>query len=285
MRRSLYFIAGAALVFASAAIAADAPSFAAAAAKSAEKFTAGQGGQYGIAFMKSAGKALVPAAQACEGSAAAIGSYHDIVFIVSAAGRIDHIIHGQRSGYGDCVTSHLHMPASVAKPPCDSWPIQIRFLHGALRGDEHPAFMVVADGAVAVAPPPPDMPVRAAGDKQIDSLVKAEEPYIAKGRATFAAAKKRFLAGLARGEIFYVRKRLIDPGDKRNEEVFIEVSAIKDGTVAGRIASELTVVRSFRRWHPISFPESDVLDWTILHPNGREEGNYVGKFIDTYKPQ
>ena len=30
--------------------------------------------------------------------------------------------------------------------------------------------------------------------------------------------------------------------------------------------------------------ESDVLDWTISKPDGTEEGNFVGKFLDTYKP-
>jgi hypothetical protein len=272
-------------MFASAAVASDVPSFAAAAAKSAEKFNSGGGGDYGIAFMKSAGNALAPAARSCRDSAAEIGSYHDIVFIVSVSGHIAHTVHGQGSAYGDCISSHLHMPASVAKPPTDSWPIHIRFVHGSLRGDEHPLYMVVADDAVAVAAPPPDKPVRAAGEKQNDELAKAEEPLIAKGRATYPAAKKRFLAGLPREDVFYVRKRLVDPGDGRREEVFVEVNAIKNGSIYGRIASELTVVNSFRRWQSISFTEADVLDWTILHPDGREEGNYVGKFVDTYKPE
>lgn len=147
MTRSLYIIAGAILLVASAATAADAPSFAAAAANSAEKFKTDQGGQYGIAFMKSAGRALVPAAQTCKGSNAPVGSYHDIVFVVSASGRIEHIIHGRRSAYGDCVTSHLRMPTFVAKPPRGSWPIHIRFLHGRQGRDEQPPFMVVSDDA------------------------------------------------------------------------------------------------------------------------------------------
>jgi hypothetical protein len=146
MKRSLCITLTA--IFASAAIAADAPSFAAAAAQSAERFNADQG-QYGIAFMKSAGTALVSAAQACKSSSAPVGLYHDIVFIVSASGRIEHVIHGQRSAYGDCVTSHLHIPKSVAKPPSGSWPIHVRFLHGALRGNEQFPFMVVADDAGA----------------------------------------------------------------------------------------------------------------------------------------
>jgi hypothetical protein len=146
MHRLLYVIAGATL-FGLAASAADPPSFDAAAAKSAEKFTTAEGGPYAIAFMKSAGKALVPAAQACKGSDAPAGSYHDIVFMVSASGGIEGMIHGQNSAYGDCVTSHLQMPASVPTPPSGSWPIHIRFLHGRLGRDEKPPFMVVSDDA------------------------------------------------------------------------------------------------------------------------------------------
>ena len=138
-----------AAIVASAANAADAPSFAAAAANSAKNFKTDQGGQYGIAFMKSAGKALVPTTQACKSSSAPVGSYHDIVFIVSASGRIEHSIHGQRSAYGDCITAHLHLPATVAKPPSDSWPIHVRFLHGSQGRGEQAPYMVVSDDASA----------------------------------------------------------------------------------------------------------------------------------------
>ena len=139
--------------------------------------------------------------------------------------------------------------------------------------------------SIVAAQRAPDKPVLAAGKKSYDAITKAEAPYIAKGRATYPAAKKRFLAGLPRNYRFEVRKCLVDPGGLAQEEVFIEVEAIKGGMVYGRIGSQLGVVRSYRRWQRISFPESDVLDWTIVHPDGREEGNYVGKFIDTYRPQ
>jgi hypothetical protein len=139
--------------------------------------------------------------------------------------------------------------------------------------------------SIVVAQRAPDKPVLGVGKKSYDAVLKAEAPYIAKGRATYPAAKKRFLAGLPRNYRFEVRKRLADPGRTAYEEVFIEVDAIKGGNVYGRIGSELGVVRSYRRWQRISFSESAVLDWTIVHPDGREEGNYVGKFIDTYKPQ
>jgi uncharacterized protein YegJ (DUF2314 family) len=139
--------------------------------------------------------------------------------------------------------------------------------------------------AAATAQQPPDKPAVGAGKAYQDALMKAEKPYIEKGRATYPAAKKRFVAGLPRGYAFQVRKRLSDPGGGAVEEVFVHVDAIKDGVVHGHILNKLDAVRSFHQGQRISFPESEVLDWTIVHPDGREEGNYVGKFIDTYKPQ
>jgi hypothetical protein len=138
--------------------------------------------------------------------------------------------------------------------------------------------------SVAGAQRLPDKPVASYDKASFEAFLKAEEPYIAKGRATYPAAKKRFLAGLPAGWRFEVRKRLSDPGGFPVEEVFIEVDAIKNGKVYGRIGSEIGAVHGYHQWQRISFRESDVLDWTIVHPDGREEGNYVGKFIDTYKP-
>jgi hypothetical protein len=150
---------------------------------------------------------------------------------------------------------------------------------------KHALLILALVPSVAFAQRAPDKPVKTAGQEAYDALMKAEAPYIAKARATYPAAKKRYLAGLPPKYRFEVRKRLTDPDAGAVEEVFIEVDAIKNGRIYGRIGSELGAVRSYRQWQRISFPESDVLDRTIVHPDGREEGNYVGKFIDTYKSQ
>src|SRR6202011_4383518 len=62
---------------------------------------------------------------------------------------------------------------------------------------------------------------------------QAIAPYVAKARATYPAAKKRFLAGLPRNYTFFVWTRLYQSLGKgkgaRAEDVFIEPNAIKDG--------------------------------------------------------
>jgi hypothetical protein len=94
------------------------------------------------------------------------------------------------------------------------------------------AFLILAlVPSIVVAQRAPDKPAISAGKESYDALLRAEAPYIAKARATYPAAKKRYLAGLPRGYRFEVRKRLADPGGVAFEEVFIEIDAIKDGKV------------------------------------------------------
>jgi hypothetical protein len=106
-------------------------------------------------------------------------------------------------------------------------------------------------------------------------------PKIAEARKTYPAAKAKYLAGLPTGQSFFVTTRLHD-GSPAYEQAFIAVTSIKDGIVTGRIWSEINHVRSYRLGDWYSFPESDVIDWLITHPDGSEEGNVVGKFLDTY---
>jgi Uncharacterized protein conserved in bacteria (DUF2314) len=124
--------------------------------------------------------------------------------------------------------------------------------------------------------------------KQITSeaLKKFEEaikPYVEKARKTYPDAKKRFLAGLPPKYVFFVTTRLHDSSGKF-EQVFIYVKEIKDGTITGIISSDVETVAGYKLRDTYSFPESELMDWTITKPDGTEEGNFVGKFLDTYHP-
>ena len=116
-----------------------------------------------------------------------------------------------------------------------------------------------------------------------DALEKAIQPYVAQGRRTYPAAKKRFIAGLPPKYIFSVTTKLYDHPHKTFEIVFVGVDSIKNGRVTGWLATHTKVITNYHYRDRVSFPESDVLDWTIVSPDGTEEGNVVGKFIDTWK--
>jgi hypothetical protein len=125
-----------------------------------------------------------------------------------------------------------------------------------------------------------DESISVAGKQQFEAMLKAEAPYLAKARATYPNAKKRYLAGLPAGYTFAVRRHLTEPGSSepvRMEGVYVDVDAIKDGKIYGRIGD--VNLPSFHRGQRISFPESELEDWVITHPDGNEEGNVVGKFL------
>jgi hypothetical protein len=118
-----------------------------------------------------------------------------------------------------------------------------------------------------------DQTVILRGKQQLEAIA----PYVAKARATYPSAKRRYLAGLPPGYSFEVRKHLTEPGTLRMEGVYIEVDAIKNGKIYGRIGD--VSLPSFHEGQRISFPESELEDWVISNPDGTEEGNVVAKFL------
>lgn len=110
-------------------------------------------------------------------------------------------------------------------------------------------------------------------DTQIASAVK-------QARTTLPGVKKRFQAGLPEEQVLFLTTRLYD-ANGTFEQVFIRVREWSGTVVHGIIANELLTVQSFTQGQQIIFPEKAVLDWTISLPDGSEEGNFVGKLLDS----
>lgn len=142
--------------------------------------------------------------------------------------------------------------------------------------------------ASAQSKAPPDKVQRMRGDKQLEAMERAIAPYVAKARATYPAAKKRFLAGLPPNYLFTVWLPFdeIDKKTKeyRSESVFVVVVKISGGKIYGRINNKVLLLKKYRYGDPVQFPESRVQNWCIVRPDGSEEGNYVGNFLDHWKP-
>lgn len=135
---------------------------------------------------------------------------------------------------------------------------------------------------IYVAPnAPKDKPVSAEA-KQAEQIEAAIKPYIEKAKNTYPLAKARFLNGLPPRHTFFITTRLHD-SSKRIEQVFIAVKEIKDGRISGVIASTIQLVAGYHEGDAYSFPESELIDWTISKPDGTEEGNFVGNFLDSYQ--
>lgn len=129
---------------------------------------------------------------------------------------------------------------------------------------------------------PADRPQVLYDEKERQAYEQAIAPYVAKAKETWPEAKRRFLAGLPPDHAFFVTTRLYDT-QGHAESVFVRVQWIRDGIISGRIATQLELIRAYKPGDPYSLREENLLDWTIAKPDGTEEGNVVGKFLDTYQ--
>ena len=111
----------------------------------------------------------------------------------------------------------------------------------------------------------------------------AINPYVQKARASLPAVKKRYLDGLPTGQILYVTVRLTDP-QGRFEQAFVKVNSWTGTSIKGTLSTDMNLIKKFKKGDAITSRDSQVMDWTISKPDGTEEGNFVGKFLNTYKP-
>jgi len=118
-------------------------------------------------------------------------------------------------------------------------------------------------------------------------LDRLTAPYVAKARATYPAAKKRFLAGLPPGYKFLVTLPFSQP-DKRTgkatlgEYMLVNVERIEKGRIYGRLGNAPVLIRNLKFADRVSGRESDITNWIIEHPDRTEEGNFVGKFLEKH---
>lgn len=145
------------------------------------------------------------------------------------------------------------------------------------------AFAVDAQVPDVAPNAPPDMPVRLV-DEQVSELDRAIQPYVEEARSTYPSAKARFEDGLPVGQSFFITTRIFE-SPKVFEQVFIAVQSIENDVVHGLVWNDIRTLNGYRRGDEYSFPESQLIDWLITRPDGTEEGNYVGKFLDTYQPR
>jgi uncharacterized protein YegJ (DUF2314 family) len=113
--------------------------------------------------------------------------------------------------------------------------------------------------------------------KQYEKMIA---PYVEQALKTLPGAKQRFLSGLKPGEVFFLVTRIYDK-DGKMEQVFIRIKKWDNENIKGLIGNDLYCVKEYRRGQMIDFKEKDVLDWVISKPDGSEEGNFIGKFLDT----
>jgi len=111
-------------------------------------------------------------------------------------------------------------------------------------------------------------------------IIILRQPYVEKARKTYPQAKARFQSGQLKGYSFFVTIDLYE--NNLFENVFMAVRKISDGKITAVLATKPVRVKSYQYGKVYVFPESEVIDWTITSPDGNEEGNFIGKFLDEY---
>lgn len=126
---------------------------------------------------------------------------------------------------------------------------------------------------------PPEKPVQFDNPAKLDSLMA---PYVQMARRSYRDAKARFQKGLPSGERFFITTRIFDP-QGNFQQVFVEVTNISNGKVAGRIVTGTQKTSGHTPADVFICNEKDILDWSIAKPDGSQEGNVVGKFLDVVR--
>ncbi len=106
-------------------------------------------------------------------------------------------------------------------------------------------------------------------------------PEILKAQQNLAEVKRRFLKGLKSGQSLYLTVRIADKYG-HVEQVYIRTYLWKDAEVMGQITNNLYSVSGYRKGQSLTFDESDILDWTLIDTDGKEYGNYLGRFAKAW---
>ena len=144
--------------------------------------------------------------------------------------------------------------------------------------------LLVLFGSVGYAQQEPHLaenaPVDCAFETTATDLFGVIEDKSPEAMKSWPEAKARFLRGLPDKHSLFVTFILVDQ-EQRAEYVFLAVDAISDEGVSGRLWTDLFVVQGFEHGDRFLVDEEAISDWLISKPDGTEDGNLIGKYLDT----
>jgi hypothetical protein len=141
-----------------------------------------------------------------------------------------------------------------------------------------PARPVAAQGSAPVV-----LTVAAAPAGVRPALVRDEAAFadpIREAQRTLPQIRKRFQAGLPQGDQLLLVVRVLAT-DTSFRQASARVLGWHGNKVQALLLPEADTSASPAEPVPVSFPETAVVDWTLRRASGREEGNYVGRYLDT----
>lgn len=113
--------------------------------------------------------------------------------------------------------------------------------------------------------------------RQLSQADELPEAPLKEARRTMAQARQRFQAGLPSSATFFLTVSLLDASATR-VPMLVLVKQWQGGRISGRLVP--TTAAEPLPEAATEFEEDAVLDWLILHDDGSEEGNFVGKYLE-----
>ena len=105
-------------------------------------------------------------------------------------------------------------------------------------------------------------------------------PCIAMTKKALPDVKKNYVGRQLQGDALYVTVRLYDPNGKK-EALHLQVATWEGAAIRGKINETPRALKTYHRGQTIEVKETDVLDWTFLKPDGTEDGNLIGRQIES----
>jgi len=103
-------------------------------------------------------------------------------------------------------------------------------------------------------------------------------PLVDKARQAYPDARKKFAAGLPRGDKFLIRAQVKDPAGVTDIAV-VRVRTIIDGIIKGSVYTAPKKATGFAFGQACDVPEGELLDWVISKTDGTEEGDFMGHIL------
>jgi hypothetical protein len=110
----------------------------------------------------------------------------------------------------------------------------------------------------------------------------AIQPVVERARQGWPSVRRRFQRGSPFGHEYLVVARIADVLGVQ-EHVLVRVQQVQGDSIHGAIRSDVRAVTGWRRGDRWSLAEADLIDWIIIAPDGSEEGNEVGRFLQTWQ--
>jgi len=107
-----------------------------------------------------------------------------------------------------------------------------------------------------------------------EGYLKSIEKPVTEAQNKLPYVKDYFLNNGQEGREVYVVVIIRDES-WRWEQVYLRVLLWEDDVIGGQLVNEMTVVSGYPKGAEFVIDQERVVDWLIIHEDGKEEGNYV----------